>query len=104
MPNWGDLLNEINGKGSIHDVVRREYITKLHEVTGRNVIVYYSGWLEKTPLLNQGMPGFEVNDSDKNGFMSVIHNMDRSLGLDLMLHTLGGDIAATESLVDYLRS
>ena len=30
--------------------------------------------------------------------------MDRDIGLDLMLHTPGGEIAATESLVDYLRS
>jgi ClpP class serine protease len=29
--------------------------------------------------------------------------MDRSKGLDLILHTPGGDMAATESLVDYLR-
>lgn len=35
--------------------------------------------------------------------MSVIHGMDRTLGLDLILHTPGGDTAATESLVDYLR-
>ncbi len=28
--------------------------------------------------------------------------MDRSKGLDLLLHTPGGDIAATESIVDYL--
>ena len=36
--------------------------------------------------------------------MTVIHKMDRSLGLDLVLHTRGGETAATESLVDYLRS
>ena len=30
------------------------------------------------------------------------HNLDRSLGLDLILHTPGGDLAATESIVDYL--
>ena len=29
--------------------------------------------------------------------------MDRTLGLDLFLHTPGGDIAATESLVHYLK-
>jgi len=38
------------------------------------------------------------------GFMTAIHNMDRSKGLDLILHTPGGDIAATEALVTYLRS
>ena len=36
--------------------------------------------------------------------MTVIHEMDRELGLDLVLHTPGGETAATESLVDYLRS
>jgi len=35
--------------------------------------------------------------------MACIHNLDRNKGLDLLLHTPGGDIAATESLVDYLR-
>jgi hypothetical protein len=30
--------------------------------------------------------------------------MDRSKGLDLMLHTPGGEVAATESLVEYLRA
>lgn len=104
MPNWGGLLSEINSQGSVQDVVRRKYIGSLHELTGRNVIAYYSGWLEKQDLIRQGLGGFEVNDSDKNGFMAVIHGMDRSLGLDLLLHTPGGDIAATESLVDYLRA
>ena len=36
--------------------------------------------------------------------MAAIHQLDRSKGLDLILHTPGGDAAATESLVDYLRS
>ena len=36
--------------------------------------------------------------------MNCIHNLDKSLGLDLILHTPGGETAATESLVDYLRS
>ena len=35
--------------------------------------------------------------------MSVIHKLDRSKGLDLILHTPGGEVAATESLVDYLK-
>lgn len=99
MPNWNQLLDEIRSAGSTHDVVRRSYLAKAHIVTGRNIIVYYSGWLQKGNVL-----GGEINDEDKNGFMSVIHEMDRSLGLDLVLHTPGGEIAATESLVDYLRS
>jgi hypothetical protein len=99
MPNWNEILNEIKASGSTHDVVRRRYLSGLHQHTGRNVIVYYSGWLQKP-----GLAGVELNDADKNGFMSVIHQLDRSLGLDLVLHTPGGDTAATESLVNYLRS
>jgi ClpP class serine protease len=45
----------------------------------------------------------QINDEDKNGFMMAIHHLDRSKGLDLLLHTPGGDLAATESLVDFLR-
>lgn len=59
--------------------------------------------MEKELLVRQGLTGFEVNDGDKNGFMATIHELDRSKGLDLILHTPGGDVAATESLVGYLR-
>jgi hypothetical protein len=47
--------------------------------------------------------GTEITDEDKNGFMLCIHQLDRRKGIDLILHTPGGSIAATESLVDYLR-
>ena len=55
-----------------------------------------------------GQPGlddlFSVSDADKNGLMATIHGLPRDSGLDLILHTPGGDIAATESIVDYLRA
>ncbi len=101
MPNWQALLNEVESTGSTHDVIRRKYLRRLYKKTGRNVILYYSGWLQKGDM---GVGGFNISDADKNGFMAVIHGMDRTKGLDLILHTPGGDIAATESLVDYLRS
>jgi membrane-bound ClpP family serine protease len=99
MPSWHELLTDIKVRGSTFDVVRRDALKKLHRVTGRNVILYYSGWLQKS-----GIPGMQVNDADKNGFMTVIHGLDRKKGLDLILHTPGGETAATESLVDYLHS
>lgn len=104
MPSWDKVQTEIKSAGSTYDMIRRRHIAALHEYTGRNVIVYYSGWLEKAQLVAQGLKGIEVNDSDKNGFMATIHQLDRAKGLDLILHTPGGDIAATESLVYYLRS
>lgn len=99
MPSWHSILEDLRKRGSIHDVIRREYLLKLHQQTGRNVIAYYSGWLQKP-----GLAGGAVNDADKNGFMTVIHGLDRSKGLDLILHTPGGDTAATESIVDYLHA
>lgn len=98
MPNWHDILNEINKIGSPFDVIRRDYLRKLSNYTGRNTIVYYSGWLQKN------VPGTEVNDSDKTGLMTVVNGLDRTKGLDLILHTPGGLTAATESIVDYLHS
>ncbi|MDM8551111.1 hypothetical protein QUF72_13580 [Desulfobacterales bacterium HSG2] len=99
MPNWNEILNEVKSSGSVEDTVRRKYLTELNELTGRNIIIYYSGWLQR-----KDAGGIEISDEDKNGFMSVIHRLDRSKGLDLILHTPGGEIAATESLVDYLRA
>lgn len=103
MPNWGEVLNEIqeeikkNPNISALDVVRRKYLRKIYEITGRNTIAYYSGWLQKPKA-----PDTAVNDKDKSGFMLAIHKMDKSKGLDIVIHSPGGDIAATESLVDYL--
>lgn len=104
MPNWNSIGEEIRAASAHHsglspfDAVRRAYLAKLEQRTGRNVIAYYSGWLSKPPAL-----GIHICDDDKNGFMNTVHRLDRNKGLDLILHTPGGDIAATESLVHYLR-
>lgn len=114
MPNWAQVLQQIQqtqfgllaaaqqaqaaSQASI-DTVRRQYLLQLHQRTGRNVIVYYSGWLSKPDTI----PNLGIVDEDKNGFMMAVHGLDRSKGLDLMLHTPGGNLGATESIVDYLR-
>ena len=63
MPDWQDLLDEIKEAGSQFDIIRRKYLKQLHELTGRNVIVYYSGWLQKP----QFPFDFSINDNDKIG-------------------------------------
>jgi ATP-dependent protease ClpP protease subunit len=101
MPNWRETLQEIQDLAATNnqalDVVRNKYMTKVYEHTGRNLIAYYSGWLQKPTS-----EGVSINDKDKSAFMVNVHRMDRSKGLDLILHTPGGDLAATESIVDYL--
>lgn len=97
MPNWGKVLEEIQSGNTLDDT-RRKYLKIMNEYTGRNVIAYYSGFLQR----QQG--NINIDDNDKNAFMQTINGLDKSKGLDLILHTQGGDIAATESIVKYLHS
>ena len=105
MPNWAQLLQEhqavqVSAQAAAMmawDTIRRKYLLQLHTCTGRNIIAYFSGWLSKP-----NVSGTEINDEDKNGFMLAVHELDKAKGLDLILHTPGGGIAATQSIVDYL--
>jgi ATP-dependent protease ClpP protease subunit len=97
MADWSDILNELQKSRGDFDGIRRKYLRRLQNHTKRNVIAYYSGWLQKP-----GAPNLGINDLDKNAFMATMKGLDRSVGLDLVLHTPGGDVAATESIIDYL--
>lgn len=98
MPSFNEILEEIGAVSSIHDTTRRRYLAQIHELTGRNVIIYYSGYLQKP-----GFEGLGIEERDKNGFMAAVQGLDRSLGLDLILHTPGGAVDAVESIVFYLQ-
>jgi ClpP class serine protease len=112
MPDWREVLAEIKNEqlgaeqafqeaqlkaAQSFDTIRRKYLSKLFQHTGRNVIAYYSGWQSKN------VAGIEIRDEDKNGFMMAVHGMDCKKGLDLILHTPGGSISATHSIVTYLK-
>ncbi len=112
MSNWNAILQEIATTQANHlhtamahqdlakaaiDTVRRKYLQGLHNNTGRNIIAYYSGFLSKPNINN-----LEINDEDKNGFMMAVHKLDRRKGLDLIIHSPGGSIGATQSIVNYL--
>lgn len=74
-----------------------KYTKLLSEYTGRNVILYASGWLNLSSDLPTG-----IDDKDMNGFMAMTHGLDFDKGLDLILHTPGGGVAATESIINYI--
>jgi len=108
MPNWSEVVNEITAEFKNFDKdncvvpsinrVRHRYLEKLTQHTGRNIIAYYSGWLSTEVNSNK----LSINDNDTNGFMLCSHQLDRSKGLDLILHTPGGGVEATKAIVTYL--
>lgn len=83
MPSWNAILEELQRGEITYDGLRRQYLRQLHEHTGRNVIIYYSGWLQKPGLEQHGVVDFGINDGDKNGFMAAVYGLDRARGLDL---------------------
>jgi ClpP class serine protease len=99
VPSWNQVLTELqrSPRKDALDYVRRKYLRRLSQHRGRNVIAYYSGWLQKP-----GLARSSINDDDKNGLMATVHKLNKKKGLDILLHTPGGDMAATESIIDYL--
>ncbi|WP_273165828.1 hypothetical protein [Hoylesella saccharolytica] len=103
MPGWSEIMNEVqqHKQEDVPAFLLDEcigYLNNIKTLTGRNVIAYYSGWLKNNN------PEVSINENDKNAFMNAVIGMDRAKGLDLILHTPGGDIAATEGIVTYLQS
>ncbi len=99
MPSWGDVLDNLRNTANPLDAMRHKYLKAMNEYTGRNVIAYYSAFIQKPRI-----DGCGIDDNDKNAFMQAVCGLDRSKGLDLILHTPGGQLAAAESLVFYLKT
>ena len=105
MPSWRIILDEVNtfpeGQAQVNKIVeiKNNYLHQLAAKTGRNIIAYYSSFLQKS-----GVPDLAINDRDINAFMEAVHQLPKDKGLDLILHTPGGDITATEKIIDYLHS
>lgn len=106
MPTWSEILSEITGalptQGPVvFDRVRRNYLVRLAQHTGRNTILYATKWTQ---------PGVadaslvSITPEDVQGLMEVVHGLDGNSGLDLVLHSPGGSPDAAESIVHYLRS
>lgn len=100
MGSWNSVFNQVQRGERDLDGLRSDLIHQISEHENRNVLCYYSGWLQMdAPVQHTG-----IVDDDMNGLMNAVFHLDRNKGLDLILHTPGGEIAATESIVEYLRS
>lgn len=106
MPTWNEIDREVSVQISqgkepqlACDEIRRAHLMALSRLTGRAVIAYYSGFLQKP-----AHPELAITDFDMNGLMAVTHQLPRQNGLDLILHTPGGAIEAARALVEYIYS
>lgn len=81
-----------------HFKKRQQLLTEMSRKRGRNVIAYYSGFWQKNS------EGTEIRDSDRWRLHQAVSGLERGAGLDLILHTQGGDVAATEAIGNYLRT
>lgn len=99
MPSWNEIFDSVQPVNAIENQ-KKKFFKTLIQYTKRNCIVYYSCWQQKVGI--QG--AFSIDDDDRNGFMNALHGLDKTKGLDLILHTPGGDLAATQAIVDYLYS
>lgn len=103
MPTWGEILVEIGasavpGGQPDLDGVRRKYLLQLHELTGRNTVVYAADWMAP----GSGGAITSILLQDMQGLMEVFRDLPGP-SLDLILHSPGGDPTAAASLVSYMR-
>lgn len=99
-PNF--INQEINKiRTTVINQIRIQYISNLSNYTKRNVIVYYSTFLQGNIMSTN--PELMINDNDMNGLMNAVSGLVKTKGLDLILHTPGGVTTATEAIVKYLR-
>ena len=103
MPTWGELIQQIQeattSYEAAHDYVRHQSIANLNQHTGRAAILYAGGHLQKPDAPS----ATSIDPSDVSGFMEAIYGL-QGKELDLILHSPGGSVEATEAIGEYLRN
>ncbi len=109
---WGIVnspIDQINAnkllflKVKIIDKYRLNIIKNIEQTSKRHTIFYFSGYLAN---LGKQSQDFCINEKDIIGLKNVISSIDKNKnefeGLNLILHTPGGDIAITERIIKYI--
>lgn len=110
MSTFSDIRKEVIEQSqnvNFADSVRRRYLRELSEFTQRDTILYASTFIPKQGI-NIHDIHLQISQPDISGFMSTLHGLnskkESNKGLDLILHSPGGSLEATEQIVNYLRS
>ena len=92
----------LRARNTAQDTIRRRYLKELSDYTGRDTILYCTAY--STPQAT-GAPSsaLSVTQEDLQGFMTAIHGLNNDK-LDLIIHSPGGSVEASEQIINYLRS
>ena len=115
MASWHEIKDEIRNAPDNYEAVRFKYLNKFRCLRGnRNVIAYYSGAWHNS---GYGIKNSLIEDNDQAAFMTLSmgkrsaedspegiarDGVEHKKGLDLILHTPGGDITAAEPIMNFL--
>ncbi len=107
MTSWTTILEQIQkqikdnpeyNEANALAEYRQEKIKAIAEKTGRNLVTYYSGFLagKNTDSI--------ISRADRKRFEEIVLDMDPEKGLDVILHTPGGDGETTEYITDHIHN
>ena len=106
MPTWSGIQTEYSQlfeqyQAQAVDVLRRKYIAKVSQITGKDTILYASRFVQGD-LLGDEQHLLMITDDDIQAFMEVIHGL-KGTKLNIILHSPGGIPEAAEAVVSYVR-
>ena len=95
-----DVYNEVLARKeeSSQDYVLKKYLKKLFKYTGRATILYASAFT----LKEASGRVLQINRQDSSCFLAASSGTD-GRELDLIVHSPGGSVEATEQIVTFLR-
>jgi hypothetical protein len=97
MPTWDKILQEVESLNPLR--VLDKYLSNLSRQTKRTSICYMTAFTVVKPPVPSLF--HSIIDQDIQGFMTCSKGVDKD-GLNLIVHTPGGDYEATKRIITYL--
>lgn len=102
MATRDEILKKLNEyKATGQDIIRRKYLEELSNYTGNDTIIYAAALPCHIPGVSPN--ALSIGIDDIQGFMSSLNGLHGDK-LDLIIHSPGGSLEATEQIVQYLRA
>src|SRR3990167_2887972 len=107
MTSWQEVDQQMSNQmatsgGDGVDIVRREKLKKLSDLTSRPILLY-GVEMFNLQKINATRGDISIDLTDKDGFIEALRDI-KGTDLDVIIHSPGGSPEATESIVNLLRS